>query len=177
MGEIEMANSGRLTDMNKRDSQKNNILVLGIGNYLMGDEGVGVHLIHKLINEKSHLINTDILDGGVGGFTLMGYFDEYQHVIIVDATMDGKKAGTISVIKPKFASDFPPTLTAHDFGLKDMVESMYLLGRIPELYLVTVSIDEIKPMCIDLSSELQNATSELAEKVRDLVNKITMEDA
>ena len=53
------------------------ILILGIGNILMGDEGVGVHTI-KALGEKSLSEDIDMLDGGTGGFHLMAYFQEYE---------------------------------------------------------------------------------------------------
>ena len=100
--------------------KSNSILVMGVGNYLMGDEGIGVHIIQAM--EKLKLPDyVDILDGGTGGFLLLNCFEAYNTIIFVDATMDGKPAGTISLIKPKFASDFPSALSVHDVGLKDMI--------------------------------------------------------
>jgi hydrogenase maturation protease len=60
------------------------ILVMGVGNYLMGDEGIGVQIVQQM--EKMELPGyLDVLDGGTGGFLLMNYFDEYPHIIFVDA--------------------------------------------------------------------------------------------
>ncbi|MBT8230877.1 MAG: hydrogenase maturation protease [Bacteroidia bacterium] len=171
MRSIEQNLSQRINQPAGKEDGKN-ILVLGIGNYLMGDEGIGVHFIHELVNKKLSFDKADILDGGVGGFMLMNYFDSYDHVIFIDATMDGKADGTISLIKPKFASDFPKALSAHDFGLKDMIESLYLLGRVPELYLFTISIPEIKPMTMELSAEVEASIPELIKKVRTLISQI-----
>jgi hydrogenase maturation protease len=150
-----------------------NILVLGVGNYLMGDEGVGVQFIQYLENNNITFKNADILDGGTGGFTLMGTLDSYETIVFVDATMDGKPPGTISLIRPKFASDFPSAISAHDFGLKDMIESMYLLGKAPEMYLFTISINEIKPMHINLSQEVKNAIPFLVDEVQKLISEFT----
>ena len=170
---MEKAISDRYQAGQLNDTTTKEVLVLGIGNYLMGDEGVGVHFIHDLMASNVHLPNVDILDGGVGGFSLMSYFDDYKHVIIVDATMDGNISGTVKLIKPKFASDFPKALSAHDFGLKDMIESMYILGNVPELYLFTISIPSIKPMCIELSQEVKASLPELINRVNILVEEIS----
>ncbi|MDX1702229.1 MAG: hydrogenase maturation protease, partial [Melioribacteraceae bacterium] len=104
------------------ENNSKKILVLGIGNILMGDEGVGVQVIKELENETLPE-NIDIVDGGTGGFHLLSYFWDYPQIIMIDATMDGKPEGSISVIKPKFASDFPTALTAHDIGLRDLIET------------------------------------------------------
>ena len=133
------------------------ILILGIGNVLMGDEGVGVHAVRWL--ESLPLPEgVETLDGGTGGFHLLGHLMDHPCVIMIDATMDGHAPGTVRLIKPKFASDFPKSLSAHDIGLKDLVESAAVLDGLPDIYLITVSIAEIQPgMNMDLSPEVRDA--------------------
>jgi hydrogenase maturation protease len=144
--------------------KSNSILIMGVGNYLMGDEGIGVHLIQNLAKTKlpDYL---DILDGGTGGFLLLSCFQVYPTIIFVDATMDGKPAGSISLIRPKFASDFPSALSVHDVGLKDMVEAVYLMDKVPDIHLFTVSIEEINPMTIELNPKVEAAIPELIERI------------
>ena len=137
----------------------------------MGDEGIGVHTI-KALEENSFPEEIDLLDGGTGGFHLMAYFQEYKNIIMIDATMDKKPAGTISLIEPKFASDFPKSLSAHDIGLKDMIESITILGKLPKIYLITVTIDSIQSMQMELSNEVKNAIPFVIEKVKKLITKI-----
>jgi len=154
----------------EKDKSKS-ILILGVGNYLMGDEGVGVHLIQQMA--KKELPNyIDILDGGTGGFLLLNCFEAYSTVIFVDATMDDKPAGTISLIQPKFASDFPSALSVHDVGLKDMIEAVYLMDSKPNIPLFTISIKEMTPMTIDLSPEVDQAIPETIEQILKLCEKL-----
>jgi len=148
------------------------ILILGIGNVLMGDEGVGVHTI-KALEDKLFPEDVEILDGGTGGFHLMAYFQEYENIIMIDATMDKKPTGTVSLIEPKFASDFPKTLSAHDIGLKDMIESITLIGKLPKIYLITVTIDTIRSMYMELSPKVKDSMPEVIEKINELVISIS----
>lgn len=136
----------------------------------MGDEGIGVHIIQEMadIDLPDHI---DILDGGTGGFLLLGCFEAYNRIIFVDATMDGKEEGTISLIQPKFASDFPSALSVHDVGLKDMVEAVYLMDKTPEMYLFTISIKEMKPMTLDLSLKVRESIPEAVKQILDLVQE------
>jgi hydrogenase maturation protease len=153
--------------------KKDRILVLGIGNYLMGDEGVGVHSIHAL--SKIDLPNNvDIMDGGTGSFDLMPILSQYPLVIFIDATMDGKPPGTIDVIYPKFAADFPTVLSAHDVGLKDMIEALEFQNQLPKIILVTVSIKEMIPMTINLTENVQNSIQNVVNKVLTILKKITI---
>jgi len=152
--------------------QEKKILILGIGNYLMGDEGIGVHVANKL----SHEIlpeNVSVLDGGTGGFHLLEYFEIYEHVILVDATLDGNTPGTIRLIKPKFAKDFPPAMSTHDIGLKDMVCALQLMGKMPEIDLFVVSIESIQQQGIELTPEVEKIIPVVIEEIRKLLLKIT----
>ena len=151
--------------------KSNSILIMGVGNYLMGDEGIGVHLIQELANRDLPEY-IDILDGGTGGFLLLNCFESYPTIIFVDATMDGKPAGTISLLRPKFASDFPSALSVHDVGLKDMIEAVYLMEHVPDIHLFTVSIDKIDPMTTDLNKPVEDSIPKLIDKVLELSEKL-----
>lgn len=154
----------------EKDKSKS-ILVMGVGNYLMGDEGIGVHVIQHMskLNLPEYV---DILDGGTGGFLLLSCFQVYPTIIFIDATMDGKPAGTISLIRPKFASDFPSALSVHDVGLKDMVEAVYLMDKVPDIHLFTISIEELNPMTIELSQKVKDAIPKLINQIFEQSEKL-----
>lgn len=141
--------------------------MLGVGNILMGDEGVGIHAVRYLQTTPPE--DAVVLDGGTGGFHLLSLFQNYDPLILLDATMDGKKPGTLSLIRPRFANDFPRTLSAHDIGLRDLIEAAQLLAPLPELYLITVSIDTIQPMDIELSPALSRTPRVIAALVKDIL--------
>jgi hydrogenase maturation protease len=150
---------------------KEKILVLGIGNVLLGDEGIGVHAV-RVLEEKAFPSNISFLDGGTGGFHLLSIFQEYKKIILIDATLDGKQPGTVSLLTPKYAKDFPQTLSAHDIGLKDLVQSSALLGFLPEIFLITVSITDNQPLSMDLSPEIKKSLFQIEELVTELIGKI-----
>ena len=150
------------------------ILVLGVGNYLMGDEGVGVHATEALA-ERGYPDHMELLDGGTGGFLLLSAFEAYSKIIIIDATIDGQPAGTINQIEPKFASDFPSALSVHDLGLKDMIEAVYLMDQVPRMFLFTVAVEELVPMCIDLSPKVSAALPRLTEQILTLAETLQKE--
>lgn len=154
----------------EKDKSKS-ILILGVGNYLMGDEGVGVHLIQEL-SKMDLPEGVDILDGGTGGFLLLNCFEAYKSIVFVDATMDGQDEGTISLIRPKFASDFPTALSVHDVGLKDMIEAVYLMDNKPDMHLVTISIKDVVPMTVELSETVKNAIPKTIEKIITLTETL-----
>lgn len=145
-------------------SDGNEVLVLGIGNYLMGDEGVGVHFINR-IAKTQFPEDTSFIDGGTGGFTLIPYIENHKKVIIVDATMDNKEEGTITLLKPRFSDDFPISLSGHNFGLKDMVEILSMLDTMPEIYLYTITILKMEPMSMKLSPKVDAAIEKVTAQI------------
>jgi hydrogenase maturation protease len=150
------------------------ILILGIGNYLMGDEGLGVHFIQQL--EKDNLPEgIDLLDGGTAGFQLMEYLEKYPIVIMVDATLDQNPVGTVRLIEPKFSQDFPKAMSTHEIGLKDLVESLSLMGKLPKIYLFVVTVADIAHLHVGLSPEVEQSMHELKKKVLTLVDELLID--
>ena len=139
-------------------------LVLGLGNLLLRDEGVGIHAIRALENEKLPP-DVDLMDGGTGGLHLISWLEVYDRIIMIDATLDDNPPGTIRLIKPRYASDFPPLMSAHEIGLRDMIEAMSLTGVLPEIQLIAVSVADISEVGTALSPELQAVIPEIVKLV------------
>lgn len=150
------------------DGDQNCVLVLGVGNLLMGDEGVGVHAAQRLAGYKLPP-GAAVLDGGTGGFHLMGVFEQYQVVVLIDATIDGQAAGTIRLTEPRFASDFPRSMSTHDIGLRDVLEALQITGRMPKIYLITVSVTDLQPMTLNLSPAVQDSVVQIVNELYTLL--------
>jgi hydrogenase maturation protease len=146
------------------------ILVLGIGNVLMGDEGVGVHAI-RFMEEREFPPSVKLLDGGTGGFHMLSWLEEYEVIIMIDATLDGKEPGTLTRLRPRFASDFPRSLSSHDIGLKDLIESSVLLGDLPDIHLITVSVRELDDVKTELSDGMEGILPEIHKTVREILKE------
>ncbi len=144
------------------------ILVLGVGNILVGDEGVGVCVVQAL-QQQEFPDHVHLVDGGTGGFHLLSYMRDYERIIMVDATRDGEPLGTVRQFNPKLASDFPPSLGAHDIGLKDLIGASALLGPLPNITVVTISIEELTPMSMDLSPAVEGAIPEACARIRQIL--------
>ena len=147
------------------------ILVMGVGNVLMGDEGVGVHAVRQL-ERRQWPAHVSLLDGGTGGFHLLSHLGGCDVLVLIDATLDGRPPGTVSVIEPRYASDFPKALSAHDIGLKDLVDSAAILGMMPEVRLVTISVGSLQPMEMAMSPEVEASLPEVVATVSGLVARL-----
>ncbi|MDQ7065836.1 MAG: hydrogenase maturation protease [candidate division KSB1 bacterium] len=150
--------------MHTQENGKTTILILGIGNILMGDEGVGCQVVQH-IQSRPLPEGIECLDGGTGGFHLLDAMQQADHILLVDATVDGRPPGSVLKLRPQFSSDYPRTLTAHDIGLKDMLDAFHLLGRTPRVTLFAVSIKPLGEMSTELSPEISSQISHIAEAV------------
>lgn len=139
-------------------------LVLGLGNVIMGDEGVGVHVVRAV--EKQELPDgVECLDGGTGGFVLLEPLQQADRIIMIDATSDENPIGTVTRTTPKFSKDYPPTLTAHDIGLKDLLDAFYMGGGEREVILYAITIDPRQPISMELSEECERARDEAVQRI------------
>jgi hydrogenase maturation protease len=108
------------------------------------------------------------LDGGTGSLVLLEPLQDARRIVMVDATADGNPPGTLRRLVPKFSSDFPPSLTAHDIGLRDLLDSFYLMGQAtPDVVLFTVSIALPQDMTVDLGPEVAAAVPEAVARIRE----------
>ena len=149
---------------------ENNTLILGIGNLLLNDEGAGIHVVNRL--EKENYKSADLMDGGTGGFHLLGFIQSYKKIIIVDASLDQYPAGNVRVLYPKYAKEFPHQLSAHEIGLKDLIDAAFLLGNVPDICLVAISIKDFQEIGMELSPEVEKAIPVAIEKVKEMVTSL-----
>ena len=141
-------------------------LILGVGNLLLKDEGVGIHVIHAL--EKENLPpDVSLIDGGTGGLHLVNWLRGYDRIIMIDATLDNNPSGTIRLIQPRYASDFPPLMSSHEIGLRDMIAAMCLTDDLPEILLIVISAADINEVGTELSAELQAVVPEIVRVVKE----------
>ena len=144
------------------------VLVLGIGNLLMGDEGVGIHAMEYMM-KKPFSEDVMFLDGGTGGFPLLSCLQDHKRVIIIDAGLDDRPPGEVRVLRPRYSSDFPKTLGAHDIGLKDLIESATLLEKMPEIYLIIITIRLQDELTMTLSPEIKKTLPRIEQLVRQIL--------
>lgn len=144
-------------------------LVLGVGNLLLKDEGVGIHVIRALESETLPP-DVDLMDGGTGGLHLISWIQDYKCIIMVDATLDSHPPGTVRLIRPRYATDFPPLMSAHEIGLRDMIEAMIWMEKLPEIQLIVISAEDISEVGMELTPVVEAAVPKVVEMIKRLVS-------
>ncbi len=143
------------------------IIVLGVGNILLKDEGVGVRVVEELERRYTFPENVRLVDGGTQGLWLLSTIQEAQHLIVIDAVLGGGEPGTIYRLEK---DDLPKGLrtkqSAHDSDLVEALNLCSLLGSEPQSVLVLgVQPADIQPYGLELTEKIAARVSDLAELV------------
>lgn len=131
------------------------ILVLGIGNTLLSDEGAGIHVIREL--EKHNLPpEVTVLDGGTTGFELIRFFAGMEKVIIVDALRTDLETGSVVRLTPselKLKQDIP--FSIHQSGMATLINKATEFYPETELVIIGVVVEETEKFSLQLSDTVR----------------------
>lgn len=130
----------------------------------MGDEGIGVHVVRAL-GQHALPQNIECLDGGTGGFILLEPLERADRIFLIDATADDNPIGTVTRTTPKFSRDYPPTLTAHDIGVKDLLDAFYMQNGTRDVILYAITIDPHQKISMELSEAGRQAAAEATQRI------------
>jgi hydrogenase maturation protease len=145
-----------------------NILLVGVGNVLMGDDGIGVRVVHE-IEKRYHLPESvEVLDGGTSGLELLSYFSERDQVIIVDAVESGLPPGTVVKMEGEdVPARFATRISPHQLGISDVLAAARISGKLPrEMVLIGMEPKRVE-LRLDLSEEAGRNFEKLLDTVRN----------
>jgi hydrogenase maturation protease len=127
------------------------VLVLGVGNTLLSDEGVGVRAVEALTQRWALPPEVEVVDGGTAGMDLLDIFADRSHVIIVDAVRTGGPPGTVIRLEgDQVPALFGTRISPHQLGLSDVLAALQILEMSPRSLVVL----GIEPASLDLGLEL-----------------------
>lgn len=150
-------------------SSEKSVLVLGIGNLVMCDDGVGVRAVQELQLRHRFPENVKVVDGGTLGLDLLPMLEDVTHLILVDAVETGEKPGTIiRLIGEELPIALETKLSPHQMGLKDLLAVSELMGHVPrEMVLIGV-----QPGSIEMGAEM---TPEVDAKLDLMIANVLLE--
>ena len=125
-------------------------LVLGLGNLVHADDGVGVHAIERLQKDPRLPRGVVLLDGGTQGLALLPHISGFQRLLVIDAVDVGERPGTIVRLEGKALDKLPGKPSVHQLGFADLMVALKLLGEIPE----EVVVLGVQPLSTEWSAEL-----------------------
>jgi hydrogenase maturation protease len=158
------------------------LLILGLGNVICGDDGVGVVAVDRLAREYELPQGVEALDGGTLGLALLHYAAGADDLLLVDAIRADNPPGTLVRLS---GDDVAPAvrerLSVHQIGVADLLEGLRLLDAYPRRVLLLGLVPESLELRVGLSpavdAGLPGLVSEVAREVRRLGYPLRLRDA
>ena len=132
------------------ESKSAETVVLGLGNVLHADDGVGVQVVRRLREDARVPGDVSLIEGGTLGLELLSYVPECSHLIVIDAVEIGRAPGTVVLMSRDEVNALPGQSSVHQLGLGDLLVALKILAqKRPEVVLVGV-----QPASMEWSTEL-----------------------
>jgi hydrogenase maturation protease len=147
------------------------LLVLGVGNVLLQDEGVGVHAVRELA-KQGYPPEVEIVDGGTAGLDLLYLIEEASRLIIIDAVNNNAEPGTIFKFNPEELEEFIPAISnsLHDVGLLEVLHLGKVMGILPPTVVFGMQpavIDWGMDLTPQVAARLPQLTALVAKEIED----------
>jgi hydrogenase maturation protease len=156
-----------VTNMNEHQ-QLDNITILGIGNTLYQDEGLGIHalpLIEELLKDTE---NIEIIDGTTDGMRLLAPVEDTDYLIVIDAINAGKPGGTIITLRGEdIPAYFGIKMSIHQLGFQEVL----MAAKIRERYPKNIVMIGMQPTSLELGVELSEINQCKLHELAGLVVK------
>ena len=155
-----------------QENIKTRKVVLGLGNLLNRDEGLGVQALSLLEAQPGDKRGFELLDGGVLGLNLLMIVEECSHLIILDAVNVGKPAGTVVELEkeqiPLYAGI---KLSQHQITFQEVLGLANIRGNLPEhLHLIGIQPEDIS-VGLELSSVVQQQLLQIVRLAEKMISQ------
>jgi hydrogenase maturation protease len=138
------------------------ILVLGIGNVLLTDEGIGVRALKELERRFTFPANVELLDGGTAGIELLRHIRKRDYLIIIDAMAWDQKPGTVGRVEgADVPAAFRTRISPHQLGLSDLLAAAMLTDELPK----NLVLFGVEPESIDIGLDLTDTVEASVDKL------------
>ncbi len=153
--------------------KEQDILVLGIGNILLMDEGIGIKAIEALERRYDLPDNVELLDGGTAGIELLRHIEDRQYLIIIDAMKWDQPPGTVMRVEgDDVPAAFKTRISPHQLGLSDLLAAALLTDKMPENVILFGVEPKIMETGFSLSKEVEASFDKLLNGVIDELKQI-----
>jgi hydrogenase maturation protease len=142
------------------------IVVLGVGNTLLSDEGIGVRVVEKLQQDYDLPPEVVVIDGGTTGMEMLDDLSKSDHIVIIDAVRGGKApASIIKLTGDQVPVFFKTKLSPHQIGLSDVLATLAFIGEQPG----GVTVIGVEPVSLETGMALTPQVEARLPEVLELV--------
>lgn len=140
-------------------------LVLGLGNLVHSDDGLGVHAIALLREDPRVPSDVVLMDGGTQGLALLPHISSFQRLLVIDAIDVGEAPGTLVRLEGNALRNLPGKASVHQLGFSDLLVALELLGDLPK----DIVLLGVQPLSTDWSADLTSPVREALVRIPDVV--------
>ncbi|PKL15827.1 MAG: hydrogenase maturation protease [Spirochaetae bacterium HGW-Spirochaetae-5] len=152
--------------------EKKKILILGIGNILHKDDGLGVFIVNEIDASVQNLPEyVEVADGGTLGYDLLPLMSGREKIVIVDALKVEDVPGSIYRFPAKHLADNNNKFSLHDMGVKKIINMLTLTGEEPEIEIIGIVPEDINTMEIGVSESVKKSIPKAVEYILDAAVK------
>jgi hydrogenase maturation protease len=146
------------------------VLILGIGNMLRSDDGLGVHVI-RYMEETGTVLpeGVELMDGGTAGFDLLGLIEKFDKIVIVDALKADDAPGSIYRFTPDHAVETRSRFSMHEVGIMEVIRYLRLMDHNPEIEFVGIVPENISDIDTNISPAVKKSIPRAVEVILDAV--------
>ncbi len=145
-------------------------LILGIGNLLKKDDGIGVHVVQYMQNNNLSLPeNVELIDGGTAGFDLIPYMMGFDKLIIVDALKVQDKPGSIYRFDGSYLKAQSPHVSLHEMGIAEVLKVLKIQGSTPDVEVIGIVPENISTMDITPSPSVAQSIPKVVDLILDSI--------
>jgi hydrogenase maturation protease len=140
-------------------------VILGVGNVLLSDEGIGVHVANELSTMELPP-GVSVVEGGTDGFRLLNIITDADRLIVVDAVKGGAEPGSIYRFNIDEVRNVPPGFrtSVHQIGILEVIDLSGLIGKTPKTTVIGVEPKSLQ-MSLELSPEIREKIPRIIELV------------
>ena len=143
-----------------------NVLILGIGNILQSDEGIGVHIVNHILQSDIKLPDeVEVIDGGTAGFDLIPIMKNRDRIIIVDAVAVQDAPGSIYRFSPDNAMDTRAVFSLHEVGIMEVIRMLRIFGDNPEIEIIGIVPEDVKTLDINISPAVKESMPKAVDQI------------
>jgi len=146
--------------------EQKRITIMGVGNILFTDEGVGVRVLEKLSAQYDFPSNVSMVDGGVLGMNLLGTISEADYLIVIDAVRNGQPPGTLYRLE---GEDIPKRVLAknslHQVDLLEALTFCQALDKHPQTVIIGIEPEDIKTVGLKMTPTVTHKMPAMVEMV------------
>lgn len=151
------------------DDYENSIVVLGVGNILLTDEGLGVHVVEDLKANYNFTPQISLIDGGTMGMELLTYMRGMKKILLVDAVNGGEAPGTIYEFPHRELEQyFTDHISVHEVGMQDILR----IRAIQENPLEDAIVIGVEPESLEVGFEPSEPVQRALPEVKDRVLRV-----